>query len=251
VTIDPLMRTHVARPRLLAALRHHLEQLAHLPLGAAVGDAGVGEIFELVRPKVENYGACGPAISPARPTPHKLEEEQPVHQYFDLVYQTAVSTLNALREADNRARQSEPPGNTTMVKTLQAIRLQKAITAVGMFSMFEAILQDGLKCNDGFAEARRCMQVQNETALAERFSHFFAAINVLKHGQGRSYQVLLQASGLPFRIARPNAPLSLEGDITAITALVEVDDQFVLDCARLIQNVSEVVRKLHPSAWGL
>jgi hypothetical protein len=185
-----------------------------------------------------------------RPKASRLELQPPVHQYFDLVYRTAVFTLHALREADKRDLQ-DGAGTTTMVKNLQATRLQKAITAVGMFSMFESILQDTLKCKDGFAEARRCLLAQNETTLAERFSHFFAAINVLKHGQGSSYQTLLQASQLPFRIERPGAPLFVEGDATAITALVDVDDQFVLDCAQLIREVSEVVRKVHPTAWGL
>jgi hypothetical protein len=33
------------------------------------------------------------------------------------------------------------------------LQLQKAISAVGMFSLFEAMLQDGLECSDGFREA--------------------------------------------------------------------------------------------------
>lgn len=133
-----------------------------------------------------------------------------------------------------------------MVKNLQAIRLQKAITAIGMFSLFESILQDALQCKDGFAEARRCLEAQKESMLAKRFSQFYAAINALKHGRGASYESLLRDQQLPFRIERPDAPLFVEGDITGVAILVDADDTFVLGCAQLIQDVSEVVRQVHP-----
>lgn len=174
-----------------------------------------------------------------------------MHSYFDLVERTAIFTLNALKDAHTRILEYDRQmggGTTIMVKNLQANRLQKAITAVGMFSMFESILQDALGCSDGFVEALRCLTTQQEATLAERFSHFSYAINVLKHGQGRSYQALLQQKTLPFRIHRASAPLFIEGDITAVTTLVDVDDQFVLDCAKLIREVTIVIRKEHPHA---
>src|SRR5690242_1952377 len=123
-----------------------------------------------------------------------------MHPYFDLVYRTAVFTINSLKEADERAREHDRqvgPGTTLLIKKLQATRLQKAITAVGMFSMFESILQDTLGVPDGFLEARRCLKVHKETVLRTRFDLFLAAVNVLKHGRGRSYQTLLQTPQLP------------------------------------------------------
>jgi hypothetical protein len=154
--------------------------------------------------------------------------------------------LHALKNDEKQLPKFDPPGTTHYVKNLQATRLQKPIFAVGMFSIFEAILQDSLRCADGFREARRCLEVRGETALAERFSQFYSAVNVLKHGKGDSYNRLLQAATLPFRIERPGAPLFAEGDLTDLSMLVDVDDQFILDCAQLISDVSAVVRAVHP-----
>lgn len=183
----------------------------------------------------------------AIPQTFSQSSEASLHQYSELVYRTAVFTLKALREADERTR--EGMGTTIAVKNLQATRLQKAITAIGMFSLFESVLQGALNCKDGFVEARRCMKLQEQSAMAERFSLFFAAVNVLKHGQGASYDSLLRSGHLPFRIERPNAPLFVEGDATGIAMLVDADDQFVLDCAQIIRDVSGVVRLVHPDSW--
>jgi hypothetical protein len=173
----------------------------------------------------------------------------PLHQYFDIVFRAAASTLHALKNDEEQLRGSDPPGTTAYVKNLQATRLQKPIFAVGMFSILEAVLQDRLRCADGFKEARRCLDVRGETALAERFSQFYAAINVLKHGKGDSYNRLLKAASLPFQIERPGAPLFAEGDLTDLSMLVDVDDQFILDCAQLIRDVSAVVQAVHPDAF--
>ena len=133
-----------------------------------------------------------------------------MHQYFDLVYRAAAYTLSALAESEKLVRQGH--GNTATVKNLQAIRLQKAIMAIGMFSLFESVVQDSTKSKNGFAEVRRCLDAQKEIALAKRFSQFYAAVNVLKHGRGESYETLLGDNQLPFRIERPGAPLFVEYD---------------------------------------
>ena len=169
-----------------------------------------------------------------------------MHPYFELVERSARLALHALKVAEDQAFQMG--GTTAAVKTLQAIRLQKAIMAVGMFSMSESILQDRLKCNNGFTEARRCLKGQKKIALEKRFSQFYAAINVLKHGRGESYESLLKHNQLPFRIKHPGSAFFFEGDASEVTALVDVDDKFIMDCAQLIQDVSNVVRKVHPGA---
>ena len=78
-------------------------------------------------------------------------------------------------------------GSTVFVKNAQAIQLGKVVTAVGIFSIFEARLQDGLNCSDGFAKLRKILLSASEQDLALRFEQFAAAVNVLKHGRGRSY----------------------------------------------------------------
>jgi hypothetical protein len=169
-----------------------------------------------------------------------------LHPYFELVERSARLALHTLKEAEDQVPQMG--GTTAAVKTLQAIRLQKAIIAVGMFSMLESILQDRLKSKNGFSEARRCLKAQKEVALEKRFSQFNAAINVLKHGLGESYEALLKHKQLPFRIKHPGDAFFFEGDASEVTTLVDVDNKFVMDCAQLIRDVSNVVREVHPGA---
>jgi hypothetical protein len=133
------------------------------------------------------------------------------------------------------------------VKALQMIQLQRAIMAVGMFSIFESIIQDGLQCEDGFSQARKSLKDANEFSLEKRFSQFSLAINVLKHGRGRSYDALLvESDRLPFRIKRLGEDLFSEGDVSEVSTLIEVDDRFVLDCAEVIRDVSHVIGRTHP-----
>ena len=49
--------------------------------------------------------------------------------------------------------------------------------------LFEAIIEDGLECSDGFREAGDILEREGETALMERCVDFQLAINVVKHGR--------------------------------------------------------------------
>ena len=109
--------------------------------------------------------------------------------------------------------------------------------AVGMFSMFEAVLQDRLECRDGFVDAR--MYLDGE--LKKRFAYFVHGINVLKHGYGKSYDALVAEPVLPFRLKRPGESFFFEGDVSEISTLIQVDDQFVLGCAALVQEVTAAI----------
>lgn len=148
-------------------------------------------------------------------------------------------------------KQLETSGATRLVKSLQMIELQKAILAVGMFSMFEAVLQDGLGCEYGFREAERILGENNEPTLKEHFSDLQAAINVLKHGRGRSYDRLIKKhADLPFRVRLPNEAFFCEGDVSEVETLIRVDDEFVLRCSKVIEDVSAVVRRARPEFKG-
>ncbi len=112
-----------------------------------------------------------------------------------------------------------------------------------MFSMFDAILQDQLQCKDGFKEAGKILENQDEIELKEIFSNLQLAVNVLKHGKGRSYEELVEKAGaLPFRVKLPDEYFFNEGDVSEISTLVEVDDAFVVLCAEIIHKVSVAVR---------
>jgi hypothetical protein len=168
-----------------------------------------------------------------------------MHDFNELVKRSTAFSLSALNEAQQRAiDQLQISATTTLVSTLQMVQLHKAITAVGMFSMFDAILQDQLQCRDGFKKAEKILESQGKIMLKEKFLDLQLAVNVLKHGKGRSYEDLVKkAATLPFRVKLPAEDFFDEGDVSEISTLVEVDDKFVLLCAEVIHEVSAEVQR--------
>ncbi|MGF1612962.1 MAG: hypothetical protein ACFCVA_03360 [Gammaproteobacteria bacterium] len=171
-----------------------------------------------------------------------------MHSFTELVDRCATFTLKTLREANERTIEAlQTSGATSLVETLQMIQLQKAILAVGMFSIFEACLQEGLGCSDGFKEVKRILDDERELDVKDRFNDLFLAVNVLKHGRGRSYDTLVgKASALPFRVKLPDELFFFEGDVSEVSTLIEVDDTFVQLCSDVISEVSGVIRRVHP-----
>lgn len=172
-----------------------------------------------------------------------------MHNFEDLVETGTEFTLKALNETFDRIEQElQISAHTPLVKDVQMIQLQKAIFATGMFSIFEAELQNLLECKNGFKEAKKILIKKGKTDLAERFDDFYLAINVLKHGKGSSYSTLVananvaNAKPLPFRLKLPGENFFSEGDIAEVSTLVEVDDIFVLNCAELIRKISDILK---------
>ena len=115
--------------------------------------------------------------------------------------------------------------------------------------MFEAALQEGLQCENGFSEADNVLEEAGETTLKERFDSLRKAINVLKHGKGSSYEALLKNSGsIAFQVKPTSGAYFSEGDVSEISTLVDVDDEFVLSCADVIRDVTSVIRTSRPHA---
>lgn len=166
-----------------------------------------------------------------------------MHAFGELVAHSTAFTLGALNSAfEELAEELENSGATTLVKGVQMVQLQKAIFACGMLSMFDSILQDKLECQNGFQEAGDFLESAGQLELKERFRDLQLAVNVLKHGNGTSYNALIQkASSLPFRVKLPNEGFFNEGDVAEVSTLIEVDDRFVKMCATIIQEVSDVI----------
>lgn len=167
-----------------------------------------------------------------------------MYRFDDLILRSTTFTLNALNETNEKIIDAlQTSGATIHVKNLQMIQLQKAIFAVGMFSIFDAELQDQLSCRNGFEGAKKILQEKDKIELRDRFDDFICAINVLKHGEGKSYNALVsKGQSLPFRIKLPGEYFFDEGDISEVDTLVEVDDDFVLNCADLIEKVLNEIR---------
>lgn len=167
-----------------------------------------------------------------------------MHNFDDLIYRSTAFTLSALEELEGKViDSSEQSALLPSVKNLQMIQLQKTIFAIGMFSLFESILQEGLTCRNGFDGAKKVLIKNGKVDLNDRFDDFVCAINALKHGRGRSYNTLVAKSGsLPFKVKLPDENFFCEGDVSEISTLIEVDDNFVLNCAELIEQISKEVR---------
>ncbi len=174
-----------------------------------------------------------------------------MHSFAELIDRCTAFTLNRLAQTNEKVIQElQTSAATTLVKALQMIRLQKIISAVGMFSIFEAMLQDRLDCADGFREAQNILDAAGEPTLKEQFGDLLLAINVLKHGRGRSYDALVvKADRLPFRVKGPEEAFFFEGDVSEVGTLIDVDDGFVLGCADVIRRVSESVQKARPGTF--
>ena len=168
-----------------------------------------------------------------------------MHSFSELVDRCSVFTLTTLKEAEDRTiEELQTSGATSLVKTLQMIRLDKVIFAVGMFSVFEALLQDRLDCVNGFTEAKNILNQSGEMTLLEQFSNIELAVNALKHGRGRSYNTLVAKSGgtLSSQVKQPSNNFFNEGDVSEVTALIDVDDKFIDDCVEVIAKVSKVIQ---------
>jgi hypothetical protein len=174
-----------------------------------------------------------------------------MHAFTELLGRGTGFILTALNETTTKTIEAlQTSAATALVKTLQMVQVQKTIMAVGMFSLFESVLQDTLQCKDGFAEAFKILNDDGATALQESFSDFQMAVNVLKHGRGRSYEALLKRSGsLPFKIKQPTQEFFAEGDVSEIRTLIDVDDSLILGCAKVIEDVAAVIRRRRPEVW--
>ena len=63
-----------------------------------------------------------------------------MHQFSDL--RSTSFTLGVLEEVESKIiEQLRTSASTVLVKNLQMIQLQKAITAIGMFSLFEVSIR--------------------------------------------------------------------------------------------------------------
>ncbi|EGV44086.1 hypothetical protein BZARG_950 [Bizionia argentinensis JUB59] len=167
-----------------------------------------------------------------------------MHYFEELVSSGTLFTLDALEEMNLKSiEELQRSGSTIAVRSTQMIQLQKTILSIGMFSMFDSVLQERLSCNNGFDAAKKLLLQMEKVELHNRFNDFICAINVLKHGHGRSYNKLLsKVEQLPYKLKLPEENLFDEGDVSEISTLIEVDDKFVINCSELIELVSKEIR---------
>ena len=102
--------------------------------------------------------------------------------------------------------------------------------------MLEGILEQTTGWEKPLIELETRLRDDGFDSIAIKFEQFRLAINVLKHGSGRSYRELLKFRGLPFRIKREDQSCFEEGDVSEIPALIAVDENFLLRCAAIVEQ---------------
>lgn len=149
--------------------------------------------------------------------------------------ETHIENFNRIEKLiDDELQKS---GSTRLVINLQKMQWERTIFVIGMFSLFEAVIQNELKIEKGsaFKELKRRLEKDKNMELLVRFEEFYYAINVLKHGKGSSYTKLLEKQdSLPFEITPADSSFRNEGDVSEIETLIYVDDKFLESCLAVI-----------------
>lgn len=151
-------------------------------------------------------------------------------------------------ETENLARLDQS-GATEFINAARMMTMRATILATGTISVFEALLQQSVGWAQPFAMLDRHLRTHGLDDLAERFLDFRDAINVLKHGAGRSHDRLLaRKDRVDFAVRTLEQPFHKEGDVSEISTLVRADAVFVKNCGRLIADVVCALRRTIPDA---
>ncbi|MCF4165855.1 hypothetical protein L2U69_09395 [Zavarzinia compransoris] len=136
-------------------------------------------------------------------------------------------------------------GQTVFVNRLRTVTVEIEVAAVGIFSLFESRMQQHIPQGSFFGQLKQRLNAAGRNNLAERLHSYYLAVNVLKHGQGDSYNQLLNIPNLPFEVKRPGDSFFDEGDISEPEGLVNVTSQGFF--GGLIDTLEEVRFFLEPA----
>ena len=163
---------------------------------------------------------------------------------YRLIADAVAFTLRHAEEVEQQVLEAlQTSGATSHVNALRMLGMQSAIIAIGTLQAFEGLLQQKKGWKDTFQELDRTLRAAGHADLADRFIDHRDAINVLKHGDGRSYQKLLaRRDALPFVVKAKGDRFFDEGDVSEGIRLVDADHAFVRQCSDIVQEVVEALR---------
>ncbi len=143
---------------------------------------------------------------------------------------------------DKIAGRLETEASNGLIDGLRTCTIGRSIIAVGLLGVFEALLQQHFGWQNVPADLDNALRGAGQDDLADRLTDNRDAINVLKHGRGRSYERLLsRGDALPFLIKGRGEPFFDEGDVSEVTRLVEADSQFIDASVAIITEIREVL----------
>tara|TARA_B110001454_G_scaffold219040_1_gene249474 strand:+ start:5680 stop:6192 length:513 start_codon:yes stop_codon:yes gene_type:complete len=132
--------------------------------------------------------------------------------------------------------------STVDVNGLRTCSMAITIVAVGVVGTFEGMLQSRFGWNDAYRELDKVLRDKGHVDLADRLLDYRLAVNVLKHGEGRSYDRLLaRRASLPFAIKGNGEAFFNEGDISEVGGLVDTRGPFIDHCVGIIDEISGVI----------
>lgn len=161
---------------------------------------------------------------------------------FELLCVSHHMILNCIEKIEQAAFNSLQEGVATPdVNTLRLCTMQRHILVSGMFSHFESLIEEYTRRTDPFAWLSADLESKGEIALAASFQDFKDAINALKHGRGKSYKRLLaNRHRHGFKVKEENSNFLEEGVVSETPSLIEVDNNFVEDCASLMRKITTI-----------
>lgn len=116
------------------------------------------------------------------------------------------------------------------------------IIAVGVIGTFEGMLQRSFGWVNAYAELDKVLRSKGRADLADRLLDYRWAVNVLKHGEGPSYDRLLdRRTSLPFAIKGKGEAFFHEGDMSEVGGLVDTRGQFIDHCVEIIVEIRSLI----------
>lgn len=133
----------------------------------------------------------------------------------------------------------EHGGQTVFVNGLRMVTVQIEVAVVGVFSLFEARMQDHFPKGSFFKQLRLHLINEGQLELAAQVHHYYLAVNVLKHGLGSSYEELKKVPNLPFGIKHSRESFFNEGDVAEPEGLIDITR------AGFLGGLIEALRQTH------
>lgn len=166
---------------------------------------------------------------------------------LELVARAVRSFLRSIKEDQDRLYEvGRHSASNSLVIGFRLVTMRCAVAGIGAISILESMLQDTYDWQRPFEALNDHLRRHGLHEIADRFQDFRAAVNVLKHGRGRSYDGLQrQGRELAFRVKPPDEPCFEEGDVAEIATLVEVNPEFLRNCSEIIEEIVTALKE-HP-----
>jgi hypothetical protein len=132
--------------------------------------------------------------------------------------------------------------STSDVNGLRTCSMAITLIAVGLIGTFEGMLQQRFGWKDAYPELDKELAAKGRQDLADKLLDYRLAVNVLKHGEGPSYNKLLaRRASLPFAIKGVDEAFFEEGDVSEVGGLVDTRGPFIDQSVAIINEIRTVL----------